>query len=221
VIAQTAVDQRPASWHAVASPTAAYHYDVAAACRGSARSRQMNALSLRAGYLRFAQRWRRAIVLRCGFPLVYTANVGLDLRHCLRREKRVGRPVAIARTTCWAIGSSPSCSAACSRAWRRYSAAGAGVDFGFLVAEGDLENGNRSRISGKSGGEIAALGATRWTRKIRTRTLEHPKISRRSGDRGVVIGLVVAEMFFLHHCKPCHRCGGAGRGVLLAVDGKD
>ncbi len=194
------------------APDGRYHYDVVAACSGVRSLTAMAALSLLAGYLNFRTWWRRVLLLALCFPLVYAGNVA--------------RITSIVFAAQWG-----------GQVWgeRAHDVMGYGVFVivlgGVLAAAGVLrrwwpegaapgaENGEQRDASrapevenGTASADEAGGGVCNVIRYKR------PAAQAWAVVAGVV-GLAVAEMFFLGALAKMPARGGAG--VVLAPDGKN
>lgn len=182
------------------APDGRYHYDVVAACSGVRSLTAMAALSLLAGYLNFRTWWRRALLLALCFPLVYVGNVA--------------RITSIVFAAQWG-----------GQAWgeRAHDVMGYGVFVivlgGVLAAAGVLRRWWPERSRGEPSGENAAGAAEKTGDGVCNVIREKRSAAQSWGVAAGVVGMAVAEMFFLGALAKMPARGGAG--VVLAADGKN
>jgi exosortase len=201
------------------APDGRYHYDVVAACSGVRSLTAMAALSLLAGYLNFRTWWRRALLLALCFPLVYAGNVARITSIVFaaqwggqawgeRAHDVMGYGVFVI-----VLGGVLAAAGVLRRWWPEAEEEGA--ESGELRAESrtgaaqgeDLGVANEAASADESGGEVCNV--IRYKRSA----------ARAWAVAAGVVGLAVAEMFFLRALATMPARGGAG--VLLAADGRN
>jgi EpsI family protein len=188
-----------------------YNYDVAAACSGVRSLAALAALSLLAGYLNFRSWWRRALVLLACFPLVYLGNVvriaSIVFVAQVGGQKWGERAHDVMGFGVFAIvlGGVLLLVSALRRWWPEEEVS----DFGSWISDSSPPPTRSATPAGDQPSPPGlAPGKCHLMDDKRIRTVA-----------GLVVGLAVGEMFFLHHLATLPPRGGVG--VVLSADGKN
>lgn len=201
------------------APDGRYHYDVVAACSGVRSLTAMAALSLLAGYLNFRSWWRRALLLALCFPLVYAGNVARITSIVFaaqwggqawgeRAHDVMGYGVFVI-----VLGGVLVVAGVLRRWWPEEAEEGADsvelrAESRTRAAQGDdLGVANEAASADEVGRAVCHLISDKWS------------AARVWGVAAGVVGMAVAEMFFLSALAKMPARGGAG--VVLAGDGKN
>jgi EpsI family protein len=207
-----------------------YNYDVAAACSGVRSLAALAALSLLAGYLNFRSWWRRAVVLLACFPLVYLGNVAriasIVFVAQLGGQKWGERAHDVMGFGVFAIvlGGVLLLVSALRRWWPEAEEIS---DFGFRISDSSPPPTRSAEAacdqpspSGLAPGKCHLLNDTSAAApEARGGDCHLMDDKRIRAVAGLMVGLAVGEMFFLHHLATLPPRGGVG--VVLSADGKN